>query len=268
MKKIVLTLSALTLGIFGCTNTDNQTKLQTILELDSVVSHELFTLGSGTYEHKMEVGIKYTYPTNDTLLSRALAAKFFPDSLSSRTLNPDSLVSTYAEFIYGEYATDEILDAIARGEPMGPTWCAEASNELVYHDKHIASNITSQYSFIGGAHGLEQLSVLSIDRKTGQHLQESDLFIEGYETELAQIIVSRLMTMHSVSKPAELTEYGYFDPTEITPNNNFYLTDTEMVYIFNPYDIAPYANGRIEVRIPYDLLGQLIRPSSILEHYV
>lgn len=268
MKRITLALSALALGMYGCADNGGQTWQHTPLELDSVVSHELFTLGEDTLGQKLEVGIQFVYPTTDTVLSRTLAAQFFPDSLSSGKSTPSELLARYIEVVYKDFAAEAMQEVPAESPYFGHNWCIEVSNDIVYHDRYIASNLTRRYNFVGGAHGNEQISAISIDRASGKPLMESDLFVEGYEAVLARLILTRLMAQHEVGSPQELSEYGYFDPSEIMPNNNFYLTDTELVYIFNPYDIAPYANGRIEVRIPFDLLGGLIRQGGILEHYV
>lgn len=268
MKQIAVALSALSLGIFSCTEQGGQTSHQRELELDTLVYHELFTLGGGFREQQLEVDIQYIYPINDSLLAKTLASKFFPDSLLATTSHPDSLLAGYSEALYRDFTTDIVEEVEGASEYFDHNWCIKQNNDILYSDKYIASVGYESYSYFGGAHGISTINTLSIDRSTGRPLEEGDLFVEGYEAELAQIIVERLMALHGVSSPQDLKDYGYFDPSEISPNNNFYLTNTDMVYTFNQYEIAPYANGRIEVSIPLDLLGQLIRLGSILEHYV
>ena len=59
----------------------------------------------------------------------------------------------------------------------------------------------------------------------------------------------------------DLKEYGY-NVDEIHPNDNFFLTDSSMVYVFGQYEIAPYALGETEISISYDQLRPLLQEAS------
>ena len=41
-----------------------------------------------------------------------------------------------------------------------------------------------------------------------------------------------------------------------------------MTYTYNPYEIAPFAIGIIEIFIPYEEVRQLLRPQSIIFNYI
>ena len=55
---------------------------------------------------------------------------------------------------------------------------------------------------------------------------------------------------------------------DLTSNDNFRLDDKGMTYTYNPYEIAPFAIGIIEVFIPYEEVRQLLRPQSIIFNYI
>ena len=55
----------------------------------------------------------------------------------------------------------------------------------------------------------------------------------------------------------DLQSYGY-NVDEIHPNDNFFLTDSSLVYVFGQYEIAPYALGETEIAINYDQLRDLL----------
>lgn len=267
---VFILLVSLALSVFtSCKENRRLTANQAMLELDTVIYNQLFTLGVGTSEQKLEVIVKYIYPTNDTLISHGLAVNFFPEDLAHELYTqPDSLLELYSQRLYEDFQSDAVQEVSEPSASLGNNWIQEFSNEIVYQDRHIVSTQVRQYTFAGGAHGFEYLGHMSIDRYTGKIVHQADLFVDDYQDELAKIIIGRLMAQHNVSTAEELNEYGFFDVSEIVPNNNFYLTDTDMVYIFNTYEIAPYAVGSVVVKIPYDLLGSLIRTGSLLEHYV
>lgn len=273
MNKVLSTLTFLvgiTAPLFtSCDEHTSAIRSNKLLTLDSVVYNQLFTLGLNQAEQKLEVNVKYTYPINDSILSKGFATSFFPKDLVANLYEkPDSLIERYSHRLFEDFQSDAIQE-VPEGTPIfGHNWILDVENRILYQDSYIASAQVRQYTFTGGAHGFESFTNMSIDRSTGHIINEADLFIEDYQSELAKIIVERLKAQYNASSIDELGEYGFFDTSEITPNNNFYLTDTEMVYIFNTYEIAPYAIGIVSVKIPFDLIGQLIRSGSLLEHYV
>jgi len=52
----------------------------------------------------------------------------------------------------------------------------------------------------------------------------------------------------------------------IKPNENFYITDESINYVFNPYEIAPYYMGQTEVVIPFYRLKDILKPNSIISY--
>lgn len=51
------------------------------------------------------------------------------------------------------------------------------------------------------------------------------------------------MKQLNVSSPDSLLELGYFDTEDIMATENFYLTDTGICWVYNPYEIACYATA-------------------------
>jgi len=55
-----------------------------------------------------------------------------------------------------------------------------------------------------------------------------------------------------------LEEYGFwFQGDAFEVNENFYFENGNIVFLFNPYEIAPYAGGTSELIIPLSDLGDL-----------
>ncbi len=109
------------------------------------------------------------------------------------------------------------------------------------------------YQYTGGAHGLTERRAYNIDLKTGKELTLKDLFPEGsnYREEINQFIEKQI-NAHPENYFTD-PEMGGF--TGIAEDQSFYLEDDYLVIYFGLYEIAPYASGIPEFRIP---LNQLV----------
>ena len=79
---------------------------------------------------------------------------------------------------------------------------------------------------------------------------------------LSSILLNRLMKQLNVSSPDSLLELGYFDTEDIMATENFYLTDTGICWVYNPYEIACYATGQTSIEIPFKEIDSYILPDS------
>ena len=57
-------------------------------------------------------------------------------------------------------------------------------------------------------------------------------------------------------------ELGFFDTENITANENFYLTDKGICWVFNPYEIACYATGQVHIEVPFKEIEMYMLPES------
>ena len=88
--------------------------------------------------------------------------------------------------------------------------------------------------------------------KDGSRVRESDLFIEGYEPELARILTERL------PESAGSDVYEMLFVKTIESSGNFYVTPSGITYIYGRYEIGPYVIGIVHVEVPWeDLVGIL-----------
>lgn len=105
--------------------------------------------------------------------------------------------------------------------------------------------------YLGGAHPNTYLDTVNVDLKTGRILSLGDMFKTGsdYLTRLNKLVEKQA---------AENQDKGYFDKIEITGDENFYINDNaELVIVYPPYDVAPYAAGIVEFPIPVSQLADI-----------
>ena len=109
----------------------------------------------------------------------------------------------------------------------------------------------SQYMF-GAAHGYYYFTPFVIDLSTGCRLREGQLFRDGYEEALSALLLEYLEESENYEEGMLLWDEG------IQPNDNFSIDENGISYYFNPYEIAAYVYGLIEVDIPAAALKPLL----------
>ena len=118
---------------------------------------------------------------------------------------------------------------------------------------------------MGGAHGVKDVWYTCVNLNNGSVITGDDLFIDDYESFLTPLILGKLVEIRKVESPKELEKEGFFDTSDIRPNNNFYLNEKGITYVYNPYEIAAYYIGTLEVFIPYEDITVILAPQSLIK---
>lgn len=165
-------------------------------------------------------------------------------------------------------------------ETTGSLYAIEDTISMKRGDDRIFSYVTTDYSYLGGAHPNVVYNGYNYDTKTGKRLtlrdvtedydslyaqvldtlrafqEEHDMFFEDYED-----TVKGMFYGFSAEEDLEDSSMTDADREEISDtagtasdidNIQWYLTDDELVVIFNRYDIAGYAYGPTAVQIPFE----------------
>ena len=276
-KTIAAAIMAILLsGLFitGCKQknvaiTDNENKIK----FDSILVNEKYYLLGDTTNPFCTLESSFVFPSDykDINILNKLNAHFISSLFGDDSIfiTPKEAVNNYAQrYIadYKELEADFRTEMEATGEkPSQESWFAyfeSSSNEIIYNKHDILSYSVSIEYYTGGAHGGHGYNNHVIDLKTGNKLEEQDIFINNYHDELAKIIVSIITSDNNLSDPEELEGMGFFNIQEIYPNNNFYVNEDGITYTFNEYEIAAYFVGKTDVLISYDRLETILRKDS------
>ena len=115
------------------------------------------------------------------------------------------------------------------------------------------------YEYTGGAHGNRYLLIQNYDLQTGDAVSEQDLFIDDYYESLKTLLLEALIAQTDEAETRkDLRRLGY-SVADVVPNENFYVTDEGITYVYNPYEIAPYAMGCIQISLSWDSIRHLLR---------
>lgn len=111
-------------------------------------------------------------------------------------------------------------------------------------------------SYTGGAHGMQTVEYHTYSTAGGYELTLADLLDERQIAGLTKAIRRKLCAQYGAANDKALAALGIF-PDYIAPTENFRLDGEELLLRYNPYDIACYAFGPVEVRFTAEELEAL-----------
>ena len=148
------------------------------------------------------------------------------------------------------------------GEAYSFEWDFDYTLSPVYNRNDFFCYGVSSSEYTGGAHGMYSNRYYTIDLSNWKKIGLDDIFQPDSSDTLSSILLNRLMKQLNVSSPDSLLELGYFDTEDIMATENFYLTDTGICWVYNPYEIACYATGQTSIEIPFKEIDSYILPDS------
>ena len=247
----------------------DSTGTATLASLDSIVVE-------GTYyeDQKKKSGpslyanIVFRYLAGDSTLEHLFSRIAFGDQYAS--LSPRVALDTYIRDMSSEYTIQDQCSAEMSQEDLNELKSdLRLSTKIGYIDSLVISVHKDLAEYYAGAvHGNYGTGFYNIDRRTKTLLRESDYFVEDYAAQLTKILQRRLLIGYKVKTLEELEEKEGISAADITPNDNCSIGPKGLTYIYNPYEIAPYALGQITIFVPYEDLQPILRPGSILSHYL
>ena len=240
---------------------------------DTLTVYETYYLLGDTLNPCCLLEAFFIFPSgyNDQQILDKLQRQFINDFFGEETrfITPQDAMNNYvAKYIadYKELEADFISETETTGEkPSKESWYEYyemSSNEIVYNKCNLLSYTTSVEYYTGGAHGGHGFNNHVLFLENGEALEEDDIFIQGFQDELAQIMVDIIASDNHVTELDELEDLGFFNINEIYPNNNFYVDGEGVTYTFNEYEIAAYSVGSVDVFIPYDKIRRLLLENS------
>ncbi|MEH3115651.1 DUF3298 and DUF4163 domain-containing protein [Pedobacter terrae] len=113
-------------------------------------------------------------------------------------------------------------------------------------------------AYTGGAHGNYNSSMFCLDVLNKKQLELNDIVKIDSNT-LASILERNLRKEYNIKAKDALNTFLFDD--FIKPNNNFYFNANGIAFMYNPYEVASYAQGQIVVFIPYSDVKNYLVPA-------
>lgn len=144
------------------------------------------------------------------------------------------------------------------GRMFGGCWDLQISCDTAYSSPEILTVRQETYTYSGGAHPNTQINFQSFSRRTGHALQLTEVVSDT--TALLTLVERAFRKQQDIQPGQDLEAAGYF-----LRDGQFFLPGTfgigreGLLFLYNPYEIAAYAVGPIQLTVPYTELKELLR---------
>ncbi|MEW7278051.1 DUF4163 domain-containing protein [Aquimarina sp. 2201CG1-2-11] len=120
--------------------------------------------------------------------------------------------------------------------------------KLGFQCKSLISIAIDSYVYTGGAHGYGGVSYINMDAINGKRLSNKALF-KDYNGFLNHA-EKAFRVQHKILDDSPINSTGFFFENDtFSLPENIGLTDTEVILLYNPYEISSYAEGSIELKL-------------------
>lgn len=268
MKKLIaylLTLLATCLLLSSCKKDS--------MEFETISSHKVFSASNTKDTSNVSCDVEMTFlsPINfsDKKIEDAIRKELIAYALDSTFIDFSAkdavnrfMDNTSRNFNY----TVASLQTLGLGKQLHYKEIWKLNTKIYYNNNNIVSYKLFKKVYTGGAHGMEADQFLVFDLKTGKKITEHDIFEDGFEPKLSDLMKQQIMFDHGYESAEQMLNNGFFGIGNIKPNGNFAISDSAITYIFNPYEIACYANGETQVSIPFSKIRCVLRKQSPISH--
>jgi hypothetical protein len=139
--------------------------------------------------------------------------------------------------------------------------------KVLMQDSSITTLEVGGYTYTGGAHGASTTTFINWNTKANKNITLDDIFTAGYADKLKTIAEGIFRKEEKLSDTASLARDYFFKDNKFALNDNFSVTPIGLKFIYNQYEIKPYAAGQTELFIPYTQLKSLLQPNSVVAKF-
>jgi hypothetical protein len=132
------------------------------------------------------------------------------------------------------------------------------SPEDIYQNEHIISFAYSWMIYEGGAHPNSGKFCFVLDKNTGNKVSYNSL-IKDSEAEFLNIAEAEFRAQSGINADEKIYNLYWFKDSKFHLTDNYRFTSEGLVFCYNPYEIAPYSFGLIELTLPYEKIEKLIK---------
>jgi hypothetical protein len=135
-------------------------------------------------------------------------------------------------------------------------WSFKINFDILENNDNSLSILLNSNIYTGGAHPINDLSILTFNPDSGKKVIFSDIIKD--EKSLKTLIVQEFKRKRNLSDSVNLTDEGYYSNDWPLPKN-FALLAQGLYIVYNAYEIGPYVLGTTELLIPIDAIKPLLK---------
>ena len=208
-----------------------------------------------------QISFKYLKPTKDDDADQWLDKQL--KSISGIRQNPVDRAIGFKK-IADAYLSDykkEITDLQEKGPDRGfSEWMNYTNNSqqsIVYNDNGFVVIDFMADEYTGGAHGNYGSTMYCLDVKNKKQMVLSDV-VKVDSNALQTLLEKNLRKLYNIKAQDKISSILFDD--FLKENHNFYFNSNGLAFLYNPYEVASYAQGQIVVFIPFTELKPYLVP--------
>lgn len=212
------------------------------------VTFEALSLQNSKCEECPEVSIDVPKASGNRKLSKSINLALQEEVISKLTfddeLNAESIQQAIESFTNGYFELKKIYPDEAIG------WKATINGLVTFEDNNLITIELQSYLFTGGAHGYGSTNYLNFNKKSGKEIDAWELFEdkEGFQ----KYAETQFRIQQNIPVNKSINSTGFmFDRDLFYLPENIGFTDKGLKLLYNQYEVASYADGPIELTLPY-----------------
>lgn len=177
---------------------------------------------------------EYIQPEVLDSVKKIIVSSYFSEGFS--ITEPDTMLLDFEKEYLGNYVAQNENWHEVSGASFN--WEKEISMSVVYNNNYMLCIEYLKYAYSGGSHGMSNVAYDIIYLDNGQLLTFADVFAEGTEVALSELLTSQLRKDYEIPENVTLKEAGFF-VEKVDPNRNIYVNGNGVGFLYNSYEIAP-----------------------------
>ncbi|MDR1596955.1 MAG: RsiV family protein [Treponema sp.] len=157
--------------------------------------------------------------------------------------------------MYGEMRN--VVEKIPNMSWESLNWFYREVFAVVAETSRIAIISQEKEYYTGGAHGMRNKDYYVFSLEDRRQLTLDDILLEGTKPALEDLVEAALRDIMEIPSWIPLSEKGFFEDWE-GKLEDFFLGSHGLGFQWDPYEIAPYVMGSMEISIPYDWLQDIL----------
>ncbi|MEH6657888.1 DUF3298 and DUF4163 domain-containing protein [Leeuwenhoekiella marinoflava] len=135
-----------------------------------------------------------------------------------------------------------------------------STSQISYESEKVLSIIFDNYSYWGGAHGYGSTTYINFDKETHEQLSKEALFSD--QAGFLKFAETQFRNQKGIAEDENINSRGYFfENDSFSLPENIGFKDDKLILIYNPYEIASYADGQIILEFPITEVQKYLRPN-------
>ncbi|WP_442588193.1 DUF3298 domain-containing protein [Pedobacter sp. AW31-3R] len=198
------------------------------------------------------------------VFSDAAVNKFIEDRVTGMS-GQQGLYKTYKDVATG--FIKEFNAYQAKNADAGQSWFEDIDLKVTANHPSYLSILFTYVDYKGGAHPNTLFTYLNYNPKTYQTITLDSLITSDGMPKLRAVAEQIFRKNEKLAPKASLSEGYFFAEGVFSLAETFTVTKEGLKFLYNPYEIKPYASGTTELIVPFADLKDILKPSSILVNF-